>query len=404
MNYDVIVVGGGPVGCAVARDIAAAGYRVLVLEEHQEIGAPVQCAGLISKRALEISRVPSMVVLNRLNGTVVYAPGESILRLEGRKVYALVIDRLAFDRFLAEQARGAGAEILCDVRAVNFTYIPGGILVETKNRAGESGFFSGRLLIGADGNNSAVARWLGLHRPLEKVFLYAAEAEVREPEQNSRMAHIFLDRCLAPGWFGWIFPVGNNRARVGVGCSPLVGESREESPRLLFSRLVNRYPLLFREMKVLQNTSGVVPIGFLRQTFAAHVLLVGDAAAHTKPVSGGGLYFGLKAGEHCADTAIKALQAQNFSPEFLSAYQKKWEAAVGQEIYCGLKLRELFLKMKNEEIELLLAFFNKPIWRKLILKYGDLDYHSRLAARLALALPWVGRFLTDGLRNLIQEK
>ena len=40
MNYDVIVVGGGPVGCAVARDITAAGYRVLVLEEHQEIGAP----------------------------------------------------------------------------------------------------------------------------------------------------------------------------------------------------------------------------------------------------------------------------------------------------------------------------------------------------------------------------
>jgi hypothetical protein len=60
--------------------------------------------------------------------------------------------------------------------------------------------------------------------------------------------------------------------------------------------------------------------------------------------------------------------------------------------------------MKNEEIESLLAFFNKPIWQKLILKYGDLDYHSRLAARLALTLPWVGRFLTDGLRNLIQEK
>lgn len=85
MVYDVIVIGGGPVGCAVARDIAAAGYRVLVLEEHREIGIPVQCAGLISDRTLEISRVPSRVILNRLYGAVVYAPGGNILKLEGKK-------------------------------------------------------------------------------------------------------------------------------------------------------------------------------------------------------------------------------------------------------------------------------------------------------------------------------
>jgi len=402
MNYDVIVVGGGPVGCAVARDIAAAGYRVLVLEEHQEIGAPVQCAGLISKRALEISRVPSTVVLNRLNGAIVYAPGESILRLEGKKVYALVIDRRVFDRSLAEQARDTGAEILCGMRAVKFTYVPEGILVEAKNGEGECYFYSCRLLIGADGHNSAVARWLGLHQPLEKIFLYAAE--VRLSEGNGRVAHIFLDRCLAPGWFGWIFPVGNNRARVGIGSSPLVVENKRESPRLLFNQLVNRYPLLFRDMKVLQNTSGVISIGFLRQTYEAHVLLVGDAAAHTKPVSGGGLYLGLRAGEHCAGTAIKALQAQNLTLDFLSAYQEKWEAAIGQEISCGLKHREVFLEMKNEEISFLVSFLNKSIWQKLILKYGDLDYHSWLAARLAFVPPWASHFLTAGLRKLIQEK
>jgi geranylgeranyl reductase family protein len=402
MNYDVVVVGGGPVGCAVARDIAAAGYRVLVLEEHQEIGAPVQCAGLISKRALEISRVPSTTVLNRLNGAVVYAPGEKILRLEGKKVYALVIDRRAFDCSLAEQARLTGAEILCGLRAVKFAYVPEGIMVEARGREGKNCFFSCRLLVGADGHNSAVARWLGMHQPLEKVFLYATE--VRLSEGNGHLAHIFLDRCLAPGWFGWIFPAGNNRARVGIGSSPLVVKNKRESPRLLFNQLINRYPLLFRGMKVLQNTSGVISIGLLRQTYAAHVLLVGDAAAHTKPVSGGGLYFGLRAGKHCAGTAIKALKIQNLTPDFLSAYQKEWEAAIGQEISTGLKHREVFLEMKNEEIGRLVSFLNKPIWQKLILKYGDLDYHSWLAARLAFVPPWASHFLTAGLRKLSQEK
>ncbi|GAB6275128.1 MAG: hypothetical protein STSR0004_19930 [Peptococcaceae bacterium] len=206
--------------------------------------------------------------------------------------------------------------------------------------------------------------------PLEKVFLYAAE--VLLSEGNGRVAHIFLDRCLAPGWFGWIFPAGNNQARVGIGSSLLEAEERKESPRLLFNQLINRYPLLFREMKVLQNTSGVVPIGFLRQTYAAHVLLVGDAAAHTKPVSGGGLYLGLRAGEHCAGTAIKALRARNFTLDFLIAYQEKCEAAIGHEIYCGLKHRKVFLKMKNEEIGRLVSFLNKSIWQKLILKYGSM--------------------------------
>jgi len=401
MIYDVIVIGGGPVGCAVARDIATSGYRVLILEEHREIGVPVQCAGLISERAVEISRVSSRVILNRLYGAVVYAPGGNILKLEGKRVYAMVIDRRAFDRSLAEQARRAGAEILCGSRAVKFAYTPEGVQVEAKSSKGQNHFFTCRLLIGADGHNSAVARWRSLPSSPEKVSLYAAE--VLLPGCSGRVAQIFLDRRLAPGWFGWIFPAGNDRARAGVGSSPLVADNGAESPRLLFEKLVASYPDVFRGMKVLQNTGGVVPIGFFERTYDNHVLLVGDAAAHVKPISGGGLYFGLRAAEHCAATAVAALRAQNFSRDFLSAYQRKWEADIGLEINCGLKHREVFLEMKNKDIEFLTAFLNKAVWKKLILKYGDLDYHSRLAARLAFVPPWASRFLTAGLKRILQE-
>jgi len=402
MIYDVIVIGGGPVGCAVARDIAAAGYRVLVIEEHREIGIPVQCAGLISERALEISRVPSSVVLNRLYGAVVYAPGGNILKLEGKKVYALVIDRQAFDRSLMEQARCAGAEILCDRRAVKFDYTSEGVQVETKSNKDQNNLFTCRLVIGADGHNSAVARWRSLSSSLEKVSLYAAE--VLLPDCSGRFAQIFLDHRLAPGWFGWIFPAGNDLARAGVGSSPLAAEKGAESPRLLFEKLVASYPDVFQGMKVLQNTGGVVPIGFLERTYDHHVLLVGDAAAHVKPISGGGLFFGLRAAEYCAATVLAALRAKNFGRDFLSAYQRKWEADIGLEINCGLKHREVFLEMKNKDIEFLTSFLNKAVWKKLILKYGDLDYHSWLAARLAFLPPWASRFLTAGLKSILQDE
>ena len=111
MDYDVLVVGGGPAGCATARDIAAEGFKVLVAEEHSAVGEPLQCSGLISPRALELSRVSNQVVLNELKGALVYAPDNRIFNLVGERIYGLAIDRVAFDRELAVQARKAGADI-----------------------------------------------------------------------------------------------------------------------------------------------------------------------------------------------------------------------------------------------------------------------------------------------------
>jgi geranylgeranyl reductase family protein len=399
LDYDVIVVGGGPVGCAIARDIAAKGYQTLILEEHQKIGEPVHCSGLISERTLKISRVSSKVVLNQLKGALVYGPGKNVLELKGEKVYALVIDRGTFDNAIAKQALRAGARILCNTRATKFNYLDKGVQVEVVSVKGGNCTFTSRLLIGADGHHSIIARGLNLPRGLEKILLFAAEVSL--PDHNDSFAHIFLDRCLAPGWFGWLFPAGNNLARVGLGISPLVGESKGQAPHFLFEKLVARYPAVFQGMEVLQVTSGIVPIGILERTYDAHVLLAGDAAAHVKPISGGGLYLGLQAAECCAAAAIEALRAQNFTRDFLSAYQKMWEAAIGLEIRCGLRHRETFLTMKNDEMESLLGFLNKLAWQKLILKYGDLDYHSRLAARLAFIPFWASRFLTAGLRGLL---
>ena len=109
-DYDLIIVGGGPTGCAVARDVAEAGFRVLVAEEHAGVGEPLQCSGLVSARTLEISRVSPGVVRRSLHGARVHAPGGQVLDLTGRKAYALAIDRVGFDKDLAAQAVAAGAE------------------------------------------------------------------------------------------------------------------------------------------------------------------------------------------------------------------------------------------------------------------------------------------------------
>jgi len=399
LDYDVIVTGGGPIGCSAARDIAAQGYQVLILEEHQKIGEPVQCSGLISERALKISRVSNKVVLNKLKGAVVHTPNKNILNLKGDRVYGVVVDRGAFDRDLAAQAAGAGAKICHGKRVVSFDYLTDGLKINTTSGDGSNCSFTCKLLIGADGFNSVAARLLDLPPAQEKVTLFAAEVSL--PGFGGHLAHIFLDHLLAPGWFGWLMPVRENFARAGIGRSPLMNRDWRESPRLLFEKLIAKYPI-FKGLEVLKTTGGIVPIGYLERTYDTRVLLAGDAAAQVKPISGGGLYLGLKGASFCAATAIEALQKNDFSRAFLRTYQDAWDEDFGLEIRCGLKHREIFLDMDNGEIEFLIGFLNKPYWRKIILKYGDLDYHSRLAAKLSLAPPWANRFLENGLKVLLR--
>ncbi|MFY9140881.1 MAG: FAD-dependent oxidoreductase, partial [Thermacetogeniaceae bacterium] len=156
MDFDVIVIGGGPIGCAVARDIAAAGCRVLVVEEHPRIGDPLRCSGLITSRTLQLSRVSTNVVLHKLTGARVHAPGGDVLELHGNRVYALAVDRAAFDRDLAAQAKAAGAEVMCSMRAEDINLVPGGVQVKLRQRGtrGKIEKISSFLVIGADGYRS----------------------------------------------------------------------------------------------------------------------------------------------------------------------------------------------------------------------------------------------------------
>ena len=430
-DFDVVVIGAGPAGCAVARDLAAAGRRVLVVEEHPVVGEPVQCAGLISARTLELSGVSPRVVLHRLKGARVHGPGGRTLTLAGSRAYALAVDRASFDRELARQALEAGAQIRNSCRAVDFKYIPGGVRVTLAFKkddacAGAGSTAAGfsrtklqrdavapvdtafctvtcRLVVGADGHGSTVARWLGVPAPAEKIPMYAAEVTL--PAGTDSLVDIFIGRSLVPGWFGWLIPLGDGRARVGVGNGLARGKRKmpgKNHPRALFNRLADAYPRLFHDMRIIRATGGLVPVGLMPRTYGPHALLVGDAAAQVKPISGGGLYLGLKAARLCARTALDALETGRYDAAALAAYQDAWEKTIGPEILCGLRHRETYLHMHNREMDALLAFFDRPYWRKIILKYGDLDYHSRLAARLIQAPPWARRFVTGRLLPLLQ--
>ena len=116
LEYDVAVVGGGPIGGYVAGEIAREKFKVAIFEKHKEIGTPINCAGLVSQRVFDITNVnPQAVIQNKVKGAHIHSPSGNLLTIGGDKDHALVIDRSEFDKNIIKRSETDGAEVLADM-------------------------------------------------------------------------------------------------------------------------------------------------------------------------------------------------------------------------------------------------------------------------------------------------
>lgn len=388
MDWDAVVIGAGPAGCFTAMQIAKSGYKVLIIEEHQQIGRPVQCSGLISPRAVQLAGVDKSLVINRLTELRVLSPLGSSLHVKSNRALALAIDRAAFDEDLALKAENAGAVLLKGIKAEAAERISGGFRLTASDKNKKNITVDTKIMIGADGVNSKVAEWLALKRNHSKAVMFAADVKLKNPDRG--LISIFLGRDLAPGWFGWIIPLDSETCRIGTGYALV---RPEYSPQHYFQLLTNHYPQIFKDYKMIRYTGGIVPLGLMPRIYASNSMLVGDAACQTKPISGGGIYMGLRGAQICGKTAVEALNEDNLSEEKMSSYQTLWEKEIAEEINSSMKLRESFLDFRDEDIDLIIRFLSRPKCQNLILKYGDIDYPSHIASKLISFSPWKNSLL-----------
>lgn len=366
--FDVIVVGAGPVGSTLAERLARASLRVALLEEHATVGLPDHCSGLVSPRTLELARVDGPAIeLTRFSRARVWGPGGGTLWLESNTVQAVAIDRPAFDRLLAERAASAGAVLMLGTRAQRFARVDGQVQVEAQR---ERGVYRLRapLLVGADGVNSRVARWIGSERQSEAIPVIKADVVFHGLGSDS--IEVFLGNEVAPGFFGWVIPIGDGRARIGLGATkPL---------RSYFGAFLGLLRDRFGKFDVLVQRGGLLTLGPARDFVADQVMLVGGAACQTKPTTGGGIYFGLRAAALAAETAIEAARRGDFSYRVLSEYERHWRCQDGPGLMLGRWLRNLFLHLSDRHFDLIIRLLNIPCVREQIGRRGDIDFPSRL--------------------------
>ena len=386
MDYDAVVVGAGPVGSAAARDIARAGFKTLLLEEHKKVGKPTFCSGLVTPRTLELASISDGVVINTLKGALVHSASGKELKLGGDKVHAVAIDRAAFDQKLAEQAQEEGADLLLESRLIHIErqgrYVSLGI-----NQGGRSIRANAKLLKGADGAYSRVARWM--NGPSSGETITAVSVDTRLKTRTVDQADIFVAKSIAPGWFGWNIPLGNGVARVGIGD----GTSSAKPLNQLLKELVYTFPRQLEGIELGRFRGHAIPIYSPIKTYNDNALLVGDAARQVKPTSGGGIYTGLVGAKHCAIVAADALKRDDLSESFLSRYETSWRGELGDELERGMDLRRVFVSLSDREIGRLLTLLARPPFLKIINRFGDIDFQSPLFGHLVEAMPLLRLFI-----------
>ena len=394
-SVDVLVVGAGPAGSTMAERLARQGHQVLVIEEHGRVGYPVQCAGLVSRRVLDLAGTPK-IVRRPVHGATVYSPSLRSITFRAAEPRAYVIDRAGLDIALAEKAAKAGAVFETETRFDGVVATANGSVRARVTRGGTiSGEVEAKLVVGADGVASSVARAFRLRRPVE--ILPAFEAEFPESPGDPDLVEVYLGNLIAPGLFGWWIPDGAGGARVGVA-SNADGTSARVYYEHLLAQIARRYGEPLRN-PTSYLVSGI-PIGELPRISGPRVVLVGDAAAQPKPLSGGGIFTGMRAAELAAEVVHGGLIEGDLSAARLSRYDDAWRLEFGDEFDKARYLRRLFLKFTDRELEAILEALKEAGTTETIVAFGDIDFPTHVVRRLLRQSPSLLRLLPKAVGAL----
>lgn len=388
MHPQLVVIGGGPAGSTVAAH--ASGLDTIVVEEHASVGTPVQCTGLVHPRVVELASA-SETVLNTITGLKLFFPGGRMLDVGSNEPKAFVIDRRRFDEILSARAVDGGAKLLTGHRFKGFERIEGALRVRLAGPEGPK-HIETPLLVGADGYKSSVGRCAGLGPCRETVRGIQAELDVRLEDQEK--VEVYLGSKVAPGFFAWVLPCGE-RTRVGLGVSAEHG-----APNVYLAALIKRRGLDGARRTALN--AGIIPIGPPRRTVADNIVLVGDAAAHVKPLSGGGLLLGMRSARSAAQTAMGAIASGDLSERSLSTYEDAWREDIGKEIDRGMLIRKVFTGMNDRKLDEVGRMLDRDDVKE-VLATGDIDYPSKLARPLLRRVPSLVKFSPTAIGRLLRR-
>lgn len=355
-------MGAGPAGLLAAARVAERGFSVQVFEEHEAVGEPSHCTGLISVEGLERLglRPDGSFLQNTVYGGRIYAPNGECIEVANRRPRAYVVDRAALDRHLAERATDSGAELVLGRRVDEIRYTG-----EAASLRLGAHTVDPRVIVDAEGPGARLLQAAG-HDAGQKGLINGFNVELDGVDLDQGLVELWFGKRLAHGFFAWVVPTGGGSARCGLA-------SRGGSLEALYSFVEKRFGV---ESPLRVRAGRVCTGGPVRRTVYGNLLLVGDAAGQVKPTTGGGVVLGGLCAGIAGDVASEYLGGE---ARDLAQYEKLWRKIYGFELGAMLTLRRLLNRLSdgrlNRAIE---AFREEGLQDKAqrLLEAGDVDMQA----------------------------
>lgn len=366
--YDVIVVGAGPGGSIAAKTASEKGLSVLLIEKRQEIGDPVRCAEGVSKEILKQYIEPdNHWICADLKGSKIYSPDGTCIqmsdKMSGSEV-GYVLERKVFDRALAYESTKAGAEVMVKTRATDLIIEKDTICGIKAMHLGKEYIIKSKIVIGADGMESKIGRWAGIDTSVKPSDMESCvQYLMTGVDIDQEFCEFYLGREIAPSGYVWIFPKGKNTANVGIGI--LGSESGSKRAIDYLNEFIKKK---IPNASIIEIDYGGVPVqGSIKKTIANGLMLVGDAARHSDPITGGGILNAMEAGKIAAEVAYEAISKNDVSVKSLKEYENRWRKTIGKAIDNSLIVKNTFIKLSDEELNSLAYSLKNVNFNKLSL-------------------------------------
>lgn len=384
-TLEAIIVGGGPCGSYTALKLAEKNINVAVFEEHGKIGFPMHCAGHLSINGLKnlgLYPMPEQVLENIFYGAKFHSPSGMEFLVKFNEPVTCVVNREKFDEYIAGLAEKAGAKYFLNSPVKSLIIENGRVKGVSVQRSEGKISVMAPITVDAEGVNARLVRQANLKPQSGGAIVYGFQAEVEGVEGvDPDVVEVFLGKEYAPGFYAWLIPKKGRRAKVGLAAS-------EGNPRRLMQKLMQEHPAaspklrgarILRESMHPINLSGPIP-----KAYSDGFLIVGDAASHVKPTTGGGVILGLSCAKIAADVAAEAIEIGDCTAKFLSKYQSQTMRLMGFDVKVMLAMRRMLNQISDDGLDKVLNFCRKIRLEKALGDVREIDFQGRMIMKEAV--------------------
>jgi len=348
--YDLVVVGGGPAGSSAAFTAAKNGIKVALLEKENSIAETVRTSGVTWIQSIKEFGIPDDC-FNPIRNFSFCSPNKNNeITISDSIPRAAVLDVRKTYRWLANEAKEAGADIFVKINVNEVIKNDKGDIVGIRG-SGPNGkiTFHSKVVIDASGFPSTVCKAMGFVTQWKR-FGAGAEYEVKVENVDAETWWLMVGQQYSPAGYAWIFPVGNNIVRIGVGIGK--PESNVDPTQRLEELMKSKLGPIKKLGKItpIEFHYGLIPNdGLSRKTVFNNLILVGDSAGQANPLVLEGIRYAIKFGRVAGKVSSDAIKTGKTDETELYPYEENWRKEIESKINSAGKVQDRWIGLSDEE-------------------------------------------------------